>query len=808
MHAVLYLAAHGLRARWRGWVVFALLVAVAGGVVLAAVAGALRTGSAYPRFLRASNASDVLVSPGGTGLGGYYRALARVPGVTAVEPVAFLNTEPLSVLNTLAPAQVVAPADRRLQHVLDTPMVLAGRLPSPDRAGEIAVDQNGAAALHLRVGSAVVIRAVRSDRPPRPADERTLRERVVGVVVTRSSVKPISEIDKIPMIFASTALMRHLGPNYLGADGAVIKLQPGTTVDGFRRHAAALARQFPGTQVQGELLVADLGMQAAAVERAIGPEAVALALFALVLAATALLVIGHVAARLLAAGSADNLTLAALGATRAQLMGGKLAEVSVAAAVGAAAAAAVAVAASPLMPVGTARAAEPDPGISADMPVLLAGSIAASALLVAWAAWPAWRLASYRGPDPSGMTAPSGRPGFARWRPAAPVTVAAGVRLALDPGRGRAAVPVRSALTGTMLSVVAVTAAFTFGANLLHLVDSPRLYGKNWDAAIDLQFGAITPEQTRHLLGTTAAISGWTLGNHGIVSIGGLIVPAIGLTAGQGPLLSPTLLEGHQPRNDHEIVLGTSTLRQIGRHVGDQVTVTVNGHRVGERIVGRAVFPNFGRGSFTPTDLGQGALTSIRLLAESARPSPEFNFVLVRFTHDQPQTAAMASFTRSVAGFCHSRQPGPCLATDQRPNGITSYTQIDRTPAVLATLLAILGTAVLGQFIVISGRRCRREFAILKTLGLLRRQVSSITAWQVSILTGLALLAGLPLGVAAGRWTWALFARDLGIPAAAITPLPLVLLMAPAVILIANTVAFWPGRTAARHKPAEVLRTE
>ena len=56
-----------------------------------------------------------------------------------------------------------------------------------------------------------------------------------------------------------------------------------------------------------------------------------------------------------------------------------------------------------------------------------------------------------------------------------------------------------------------------------------------------------------------------------------------------------------------------------------------------------------------------------------------------------------------------------------------------------------------------SGRRRRRDFAILKALGLLRRQVSSITAWQVSILTGLALLAGLPLGIAVGRWSWALF---------------------------------------------------
>ena len=89
-----------------------------------------------------------------------------------------------------------------------------------------------------------------------------------------------------------------------------------------------------------------------------------------------------------------------------------------------------------------------------------------------------------------------------------------------------------------------------------------------------------------------------------------------------------------------------------------------------------------------------------------------------------------------------------------------------------------------------------------------RRQVSSITAWQVSTLTGLALLAGLPLGVAAGRWSWMLFCRGLGIPAVPITPTWLVLVMVPAVIVIANAVAFWPGRATARLKPAEVLHAE
>ena len=67
------------------------------------------------------------------------------------------------------------------------------------------------------------------------------------------------------------------------------------------------------------------------------------------------------------------------------------------------------------------------------------------------------------------------------------------------------------------------------------------------------------------------------------------------------------------------------------------------------------------------------------------------------------------------------------------------------------------------QPIVPSGRHYRRDVAILKSLGLLRRQVSSVTARQVSTLAVLALLAGVPLAMAAGRRAWALFAAGPGI---------------------------------------------
>ena len=76
------------------------------------------------------------------------------------------------------------------------------------------------------------------------------------------------------------------------------------------------------------------------------------------------------------------------------------------------------------------------------------------------------------------------------------------------------------------------------------------------------------------------------------------------------------------------------------------------------------------------------------------------------------------------------------------------------------------------------------------------------------MVTGLGLLAGLPVGVAAGHWAWEQFAGNLGLSPGAVTPVPLIMLMIPAAIITANAIAFWPGRRSARLSPARVLRAE
>src|SRR5687768_4595404 len=58
-----------LRTRWRALVVLALLIGLGAGIVMATLAGARRTDSAYDRFLVSQHADDVLIPSGGSVFG-------------------------------------------------------------------------------------------------------------------------------------------------------------------------------------------------------------------------------------------------------------------------------------------------------------------------------------------------------------------------------------------------------------------------------------------------------------------------------------------------------------------------------------------------------------------------------------------------------------------------------------------------------------------------------------------------------------------------------------------------------------------
>ena len=114
----------------------------------------------------------------------------------------------------------------------------------------------------------------------------------------------------------------------------------------------------------------------------------------------------------------------------------------------------------------------------------------------------------------------------------------------------------------------------------------------------------------------------------------------------------------------------------------------------------------------------------------------------------------------------------------------------------------------MGNTLVSSVRRRRKELAILKTLEFLRRQLMLVIGWQATSFSIFALLIGIPLGVVGGRWAWFLVASGIGSVSPPIVPVFAIAIIVPLTLVIANVVAAWPGYEAARTAPSAELRTE
>jgi ABC-type antimicrobial peptide transport system permease subunit len=130
------------------------------------------------------------------------------------------------------------------------------------------------------------------------------------------------------------------------------------------------------------------------------------------------------------------------------------------------------------------------------------------------------------------------------------------------------------------------------------------------------------------------------------------------------------------------------------------------------------------------------------------------------------------------------------------------------TPALLVSGLALGAVIALALTLFSSVRQRRREFALLKSMGFVRRQLASAIAWQASVDAVVGVVIGIPLGILAGRWLWDLFADQIdAVPYPTVPLLPIVL-VAVGTLVFANVIAAVPARTAARTPTALMLREE
>jgi predicted lysophospholipase L1 biosynthesis ABC-type transport system permease subunit len=159
---------------------------------------------------------------------------------------------------------------------------------------------------------------------------------------------------------------------------------------------------------------------------------------------------------------------------------------------------------------------------------------------------------------------------------------------------------------------------------------------------------------------------------------------------------------------------------------------------------------------------------------------------------------------RRVRAIPRSRFTG----TPTAPVELDRLQQVDWFPVILAGLLALLAVIAVGHALVTSVRRRRREIALLKTIGFGRWQVSATVAWQATTLAVVGLVVGIPIGVLIGREVWGRVANSLGVATVATMPALALVLTGVGAIALVNLIAFFPGRSAARTRPAVALREE
>jgi hypothetical protein len=800
MRAVWLRVQVGLRQDWRSPLVLALITGLMGALVLVSLAGARRTDTAVPRFLAWSGPTEGQVAgvPFAT-LG----RIARLPGLAYSERGALMLIAAARAghLAAARPGQVTTWA------LIDTPpqahaILVAGRRAVPSRAGEVMINETAARIMGAHVGSVIQLRGFRPDQVTQVLNGNVLRPdvtlpdvRVTGIIRSPSDLGDSGAPADVTFagtgsLFLTAAFYHRFAGSVGNMFGLSFHLNRGRAgLPAFRSEVSRLT----GGHAQLRL-GSDDAIEAAVAENGTSLQALALLLFGIVVILAMLVIVAQSIARLAYTSAADFPVLRALGARRGQLFAVALAPGALVAAAGMALAIPAAYGLSVFTPVGLARRAEISPGLSFDAPILLGGAALVTLLLTARAALSAQRVSRMPADGLAGAGVRGSR--VARWmaRQGFSAPAVSGVRLAFEPEAGRPAAPLRSAVLGTVLALAAVVATLVFGASLDRVIADPRLAGWTWDVAVGNPHSGDTAAQAEPRLRANADLAGFTATALGDTGISGRDVPVVGIQPLRGHV-APPVLAGRLPRGPREIALGGGELRALHQRVGGLVRAQGPHGLVPLHIVGQVVLsPEI---TNEQVKLGYGAVMTLAGAAAVSRSPLPVNVYLVRLRHPG-DPAAIARLQRQFPGVVL-----PAVA----PPEVRELQGVSGLPLALASVLTLLAVLTIAHTLVTSVRRRRRDLAILKTVGFVGRQVRATVGWQATAIAAAGLVIGLPLGAAAGRWAWTLLAQGFAIePVAVISPA--LLLAVPAVLLLANAVAAIPARTAARTRPAVVLRAE
>ncbi len=581
-------------------------------------------------------------------------------------------------------------------------VVVSGRI--PHRADEAAIDQNAARVAHLRIGSTLVFSQQIPDAEaaqfppgllPRPTGlSFTARVKVVGIAKSVSAGVNWS---------LGADFYRAHADQLVGVVNLFVDLRHGDAdLPRFQRDLQHIA----GHPVN----VKEFATDSRKTGHVMTLERTGLLLFALAVLVGGGALVGQALIRTVTGGLGDLATWRAIGANRRVQLQALVLPSVVTAACGALVAGATAIALSPRFPIGLARQYDLDLGVHADWPVIALGmlvlvvAVVATAVAAGW-----WRVA--RGEATVTHASVSGD-----WamRTRVPVALAVGTRLALEPGRGRRSVPVRSALTGAIVGVLGVAACFTFRAGIDDATRNPQRSGIVWDYEVANALGEITPAGLAQVQRDPSVAAALDAQWFRALQINGSGTPTFGTQAVKGDL-EFVMLAGRAPRGPDEIAFAPVTMKKLHLAIGDTARVGTAPGRI-VAVVGEALVP-----ATSHTDYDESAWMTLPGLRAAMPPAASlgaddlWDQVLVRWKPGTDRVAAQHRVVQIDGGEYDALAP-------TLPDSVSDLGRMRALPLWLGIFFALLAIATVAHALVTTVRRWRHDFAVLRSIGFTRRQ--------------------------------------------------------------------------------------
>lgn len=794
MTAAWFIGRSQWRRRWVGLIGLGLLAGIVAGVVMASIAGIRRTSSALERLIDEGAIPSVAVEAFSPAIDVDLVAarLREAPGVDhAVRVVGLVGREDVEKNWWFVGAPLTDDGA--------TPVMVAGREPLADAPGEVAISRHTAEKFGLGVGSTFTIgfysaeqlMQISQDSATEPAGRR-LTLTVVGIYLDPRDVERSSSSAAVRGSEAFAAAHQH--DTFLGLVLVRTSGEAGTAavVDA----VADLNVELGLSEELGNALQVDDQLRPArdAERESRTVVVVGLAAFAAAAFVAGLVAHGQALRRWMGRSDATQQAIAAMGATRLERRLSLAFAVSPHVVVAAGVAVVTSWLLSQLFPIGVLRDMEPDPGprldglvtaIGVPAVVVVLGAVVAGVSMLA-----ARRIAGDR-------TQRAEHPVIrVVERASAPLPALVGIRYAVRPGRARVALPVRTAMTAAVVGVSGLVATAIFTSSLTRLESEPARYGVAWDVSLEL----LTQPNGQQAL--DELIADPRVADVGVASIAIADVSVDGVTAAASVLTTVkgdplmVLAEGRAPQNENEVALGPRLLAEIGKSVGDTVTVTdTGGMAATHSVVGSTYSLEYQSTDFNAVatyvspDVGVAGLDS-------------FALVVARFADGVDREELIAELdARNPFSVMNESYPAP-------PPEVINLAQLNALPRALALFLAFLAVASLIHALVVTGRARRRDLGVLRAIGFTRRQVGAVLVFTTATIVGVGVALGVPIGLVAGATGWRVVADDIYVGTDSNFPVLTIVVIAAVAVVGGFLAAGLAARVPMRIHPADALRAE